>query len=720
MRRGSPTANEKDQIKSYPTPNLADVIVWEYRDSTLPKNQNPEYEVTTPTHGDYPNHKLVYITPVGEDGLEKWIYVADRANQDEYNFSFTKADIGGTRFDAVARTYVTLRSAFTPNTPAMGAVMPNVPASLFTGAYVLAEKRQQRIGEQELDSLYVAETHVYVKRVTITNNGFNDALGVNLSRTTTLYYRGEMVSGVAIETLVADDKNLYWGTQVALKISRSGEQLSDNWFAVTEQQITLKRGAGGVLIDDWPIGQVKSNVKENPVPQKFRAITKVVQTTTPIDLAAANVDNLPAPTIPTGDEVDVRVTKINDYRYEKRITTETIETDSPLEGTEWVSTFGGGVLTTQESLVSEGELAEGGFNIVRSKVTPIGQDKFIKEVGIMDSFPPLSGSKYDSNLDIDMPFTDEVVEAGTNNPGSDIEPIDEYRSRQRTVNRAAVQAALAGIHLILPSQENIQLPNVLKSVSVLASRSVGKSNSHGWGNSYSRSNNSSLAVSADLTYEIEEGYSGPVNSEIHVFFLPIDESSAQDILSAVNAEPWPMYRPISSRVVITGNGAQRSFSESRSDNSASGSESSSVSAFTNVGVLPATLHGPMGIEVIYSDFVAESGLLSDEWAEYIAQDEARVDDVRNALYEIPPTYKGEEVTPLQKQLMLARLETFENSLDIASDFDPEEAEVVVNPETLQATSPTDIQYGRFVKSSSASIYGYGMVRVTAVVVNISQ
>jgi hypothetical protein len=105
MRRGSPTANEKEQIRSYPTPSLVDVLIWEYRDSTLPKNKNPEYEVTTPTQGDWPNHKLVYITPANEDGLEKWWYVADRANQDDYNWEIGPGE-------QLFRTYVIPRGTY--------------------------------------------------------------------------------------------------------------------------------------------------------------------------------------------------------------------------------------------------------------------------------------------------------------------------------------------------------------------------------------------------------------------------------------------------------------------------------------------------------------------------------------------------------------------------------------------------------------------------------
>ena len=707
----------------YPTPLISDVLFSELVDTT--RSAVPAYGTAHPNTAKWPHHSLVLAREAnpqdsgGRDGVFEFFYAAARENQDLYNFTHTNADIGNTRFDAVARTYVTLRDSFTPDTPAMGATMPNVPASLFTGTYVLAEKRQTRVEDQELDSLYVAETHVYVKRATIIDNGFNEVLGVNLSRTTTLYYRGETVAGANIETLVADDKNAYWGTQVSLKISRSGEQLSDNWFAVIEQQITLKRNTNGSLTDDWPIGQIKRKVRENPTPQKFRRHTEVVETATPIDLPANNVDNLPSPLPPTGDQVEVRVAKINDYRYERTVTTETIDTDGTLTGTEWVPTFGGGVMTTEETISPEGALASGAFGIITSKVTPIGDGKIIKEVGTMSSFPMLSGSKFDADLDIDLPFTEQVVPAGTNNPGSDTEPIDEFRSKVRTADRAAIRASLGSIHLTLPSQENIQLPNVLKSVSVLASRSVGNGNSYGWGNSYSGSNDSTIAVSADLTYEIEEGYSGPISSEIHVFFLPLNGASKGDILSAVDAEAWPTYRPTSSRIVITGNGAQRSFSEAISDNSSSANESYSVSAFTSVGVLPATLHGSMDIDVTYSDFLAPTGLLDATWATNVAANEARVDALRAALNAIPPTYAGEEVTPLQKQFLLAKFEALESTMSTATDFTPEDAEVTVVPNTLEATFPSEIQYGRYVVSSNASVYGYGMVRVTAVVVDLS-
>ena len=372
--------NEWQQVKSFPTPIPSDLLFYEIKDSNIPRNENWNYGDPHPNKTRYPNHKLIFVTPVvkgnNPSAEQQWWYAAERESQDLYNFSHTEADIGGTKFDAVARTYVTLRSAFTPNIPSMGTAMPNVPESLFTGTYVLAEKRQTRIDEQQLDSLYVAETHVYVRKVTLTDNGFNEALGVNLSRTTTLYYRGETVNGVAIEILVADDKNLYWGTQVNLKISRSCQQLSDNWFAVIEQQITLKRSTSGALTDDWQLQQEKAKGQDSLVPAKFKRQVITESKIETIDLAAANVDDIPEPDELTGDIVATSTRKVNDYRYESKITSEVIaENLEPLEGEQYGKIV---TVSTSESLVEDGTFAETGINVISSTVSPLGNGKSIK------------------------------------------------------------------------------------------------------------------------------------------------------------------------------------------------------------------------------------------------------------------------------------------------------------------------------------------------------
>jgi hypothetical protein len=230
-------SSHRQRTSFLPTPLVGDVLFTER--VVCQTKAVPAYGTAHPNTARWPDHKLVFAKERDEPGSVDtfdFYYAADRATQDAYNFSFTKADIGGTKFDAVARTYVTLRSAFTPNTPAMGATMPDTPASLFSGTYVLAEKRQQRIGEQELDSLYVAETHVYVKRATLSAVKMNDETGRVKRSVTNLYYRGETVSGTTVETLAASPTNAYWGQQTD-GVFRELDQLSENWFAIIESNV---------------------------------------------------------------------------------------------------------------------------------------------------------------------------------------------------------------------------------------------------------------------------------------------------------------------------------------------------------------------------------------------------------------------------------------------------------------------------------------------------
>ena len=229
-------ASVRQSEKMFVTPLVGDVL---FSERWVGQSRDvPAYSTAHPNTTRWPNHKFVFAKERGEPDAQDvydFFYAADRPTQDLYNFEHTEADIGGTRFDAVRRTYVLPRATYTPDTPAMGATMPNSPTGMFTGTYVLAEVQQRRIGQQELDSLYVQVVRTYVKKVNIISNSFDEVFGGNLQTTETLYYRGETVSGTAIETLFADDDNAYWG--LTSGVAREGRQISDNWFLVNARQV---------------------------------------------------------------------------------------------------------------------------------------------------------------------------------------------------------------------------------------------------------------------------------------------------------------------------------------------------------------------------------------------------------------------------------------------------------------------------------------------------
>ena len=276
-----PLKNKLDQVLRYPTPVVGEMMFHERIDGSLPQNK---IYVIGQAHWDttrFPYHKLCYVEPVAndEDNLQYWHYLVDRDKQDEYNWERSTCSIGGRKFDSVVRTYVTLRTEFDPNTPALGSAMPvlgevypplsststinslGVAIALFGTGYVLAEKDESRTDNQQIDNLYVIEKRVYVKKAVISALGYDEIFGGVLPSSVTLYHRDEVVTGgltmLALSQLPA---NAYWGLQ-GNGVVRTWEQLSTEWYVVKEQTVVPGTFVNGVVTlasystnqdYDWP------------------------------------------------------------------------------------------------------------------------------------------------------------------------------------------------------------------------------------------------------------------------------------------------------------------------------------------------------------------------------------------------------------------------------------------------------------------------------------
>ena len=234
-----PQAPYRQDRKTFPTSLVADVIFSEVRDCN--RSEFPAFGTLHPNSSKWPDHKLVFIKPVDIERNEifEFYYAADRENQDLYNWQFKKADIGGTKFDAITRIYATPRNSFAPTALTMGDSMPNVPKNLFSGVYVLAEQQQTYAKEEVLNSIYVFEEHTYIQKTTFVKIDYDEAFGQPLKTLQNLYYKDEIVIDdpeTTIEELFADQSASYWGLQ-STGIQRSGDQLTSNWFVVTEQEV---------------------------------------------------------------------------------------------------------------------------------------------------------------------------------------------------------------------------------------------------------------------------------------------------------------------------------------------------------------------------------------------------------------------------------------------------------------------------------------------------
>ena len=299
------SSNRRQRVIEYATPKVADLVVVERVDASRIINasstaDDTAYGTAHPDTTRFPNFKLALIKNSGSSSssqntdqgqFQDWYYVKDRDNQDDYNWEFQAAGANNPHYDTVVRTYVTLRSAFKPEDPEITEEMPITESDPFDGSedYILFEKKQTRSGDEFLDTLYVVEQHVYVKRVPMwrvdTDPEFpdHDAL---ISKET-LWYVGEQPlatrtfeeneslervdstpttpelfanSAATIDVTAAlqadgSETTNFWGVDKH-GVLREGKQLTDNWFAIIEKQVV---GAVGKLSEietyqsfSWP------------------------------------------------------------------------------------------------------------------------------------------------------------------------------------------------------------------------------------------------------------------------------------------------------------------------------------------------------------------------------------------------------------------------------------------------------------------------------------
>lgn len=253
---------QRQRVVVFPTPNVRDLLFYELVDNHRVGETNvPEYGTAHPDTQKWPNHRLVHIKAADEEGkVWRYYYASDQLEQDDDNWEHTQADIGGTKFDAVARNYVIRRSEYNPEVPAQGAAMPDVPASKFTGSYVLAERSQRLINDEVLNGLYVVERRVYVEKTQLVGIMVNEIDNESRQATLNYYYRGEIVTGVTtVEDLFNDPSNAYWDAYTvvvggkATYYRREGKQRSSNWFTIETVPIISgnDNGDGSLAVQDY-------------------------------------------------------------------------------------------------------------------------------------------------------------------------------------------------------------------------------------------------------------------------------------------------------------------------------------------------------------------------------------------------------------------------------------------------------------------------------------
>jgi len=304
------SSNRRQRVIQFTTPKVSDLVVVEVIDasktiSSADSADDSTYGSSHPDSSRFPSFKLAHIKNADDQQgqFQYWYYVKDRAEQDKYNWEFQAAS-ASMRYDSVVRTYILPRYGSDPDgapatgqvagtdyfeeaAPVLNTAMPTTihdpfgqgvgptavgSTSDYTDSnYILFEKKQVRSGDELLDSLYVIEQRVYVKKVPIRRIDIDAEFSVPLRTKETLYYSGQTLQktvrfkeptdevsnlspSVTVDqaTKKGKDQADMWGTfresyptdatttttaDTYFGIYREVRQLSNNWFAVAEREI---------------------------------------------------------------------------------------------------------------------------------------------------------------------------------------------------------------------------------------------------------------------------------------------------------------------------------------------------------------------------------------------------------------------------------------------------------------------------------------------------
>ena len=456
-----------------------------------------------------------------------------------------------------------------------------------------------------------------------------------------------------------------------------------------------------------------SKSQDNLTPAKYRGQTVVVKTeqevapaTLPTELAGDLVSSVVTQTPNSGKAVLTEVTETIDENAAALVGQQAYEQRQ--------------VVDVTEKLVVDGTPAQAGLLIVSDSVTPIGNGKSVEQTVSVTEWKELSEVEWNDDLNSHVTRTEKFVspsELDTPSAHSSYKIVNEHRSLR--ITGVVPTDALRSVHLVSEAETEVRLPDTLLSVEIIVTRILSNGDSIGVGSSYSLSGTSSVAVSADLTYEIEEGYSGPATAEIHVFYLPADSVTKAAVLEACDAEPFPRFRAKSHRVVISGHGLSKHVEQSNHSNGMSLGESSSITALINAVALPNSLHGEIPINIVYNDLTDIPTGLASEYRDRITQKSQELLSLKMAALSSGQRLYGLDTSnPENSAAVLAILTSLSAQVELGVTLNVEDFPVVVSPAILPATSPSEVPTGRFLQSFRTNTYAHGYVQVSAVVVTL--
>jgi hypothetical protein len=549
-------------VRSFPTPNIDDLIVFVDVDSRLPGYKPLEYGSPHPDQNRFPKAKLVYQEPIdGVDQFVRRIYATDRVNQDSYNYAIRYSG-GSTDHPIYIRNYIESRVDYKPLDP--GTFDP-----LNESAVVVEEEAEPVEGE--LSSLYFNVTRVFesLPGPIITSFNTNEAgqkVTVTTQRKSKVGYVMPEASATSSVAAQSEDVDV-----VTEQISSVPEVFSRKQFSTNRPDV---------------------------VPQKFRAAIPDVETSEVLEGEAEQ---------PELNSEDILASETQQTQFTKQVSrrSRSVPSSTTLgNGTIYTKDLGGGVATVTEKYGSGPDINPG-YGTVDAQKEELGDGNFVVREIVLSEPPELVGQEYDEQLDVVFPFTEKVVQAdGQSTVGENrttVSPQDVYHSVKRQFDIEMFRTKALEEMWSVPAYIEIDLPDVLESVEILFATSTSQGGGTGTGSSYSVDASSSITIAGDARIEIKNGYRGPIPATRYVFFLDKNSAGAQVILTKTNSQNWPALFTKPETISIAGGSVTTrqftSFTEGTPSSTSSTSNSTNFSADVKVGVvtIQPTLHSDITI-----------------------------------------------------------------------------------------------------------------------------
>lgn len=230
------------------------------------------------------------------------------------NWEDTTVDIGGMNYQAVVRTVILLATDYSSSTPAALSAMPIGSDNRFSGlGYVLWDRDCVKTG-LPLEPVFRVDRRIYIIPQTVAGETFAPD--------------GVLTS--ASGTVVADSTSADRGVNVIQsKVDPMG---NGNASKVTDT--AKKRTTSDSVATGWPQKQTKYLGIDADVPARYADQVLTVEHTEQVELAAGQVDDIPAPTSLPPNATQVVHEKINDWRYQKTTKSKQFSLSGEIDSTE--------------------------------------------------------------------------------------------------------------------------------------------------------------------------------------------------------------------------------------------------------------------------------------------------------------------------------------------------------------------------------------------------